>query len=288
MEEATVTETAEEENPQEEQSVEEPVSPMDLEGKQEHEPPPEHPRFKEVYGNWKDVERKLEAANAELAGLKAKPAEEPKEEVQAAPPPPPKQEPEPEPKTAELELELAKLKTDMKQAMKDLDGERQAELFDKIEDVRDKLIVERQSVSPTKISQAVRDAEIRSAGDEFIGSHDWIRPYNSDGSYNTGYDSMMAGAAKELEVNMAPTWNGSYSSLLAEIGRRVEARFTPAQAAKPKVPVVQGVDVVKGAPAKKEVKLTDEQRRAAHGMLGHLPNPEEAYVEQLKKQGVLL
>jgi hypothetical protein len=286
MEEITTPEVAEEENPPVEEP-EEVQDPGQLEGiEKEHEPPPDHPRFKQVYGEKKHLEREVEKLKSEreseAAQLRAE-IEALKAAKTAPVPPqqPEKQEPIPNP-VSEKEQQLERLRTERKQARTDFDTEKADTLTDQIEDLMLDIVQEKQTVNEAAVAKAVLEAEQKAAVSAFKSKNTWLDEYNIDDTKNESYDPFKAGAAKELEMHLSKTWKGSYPDLLREIAKQVDTRFNGQP---PKVPAVGGVGGAKPITNNKVVNLNEAQRKAALGFFPEHPNPEQAYAELLNQKG---
>jgi hypothetical protein len=284
-EEIPATEAAEVESPPEEIIPD----PGQLEGlPKKHEPKEGSKRWNEVYHEAKELGREKETwtteketlnttlseREQEVAELKARLALQEQQKTQPAP----AQEPQ---QPSQEEQDLNSLRLEMQQAMTDHDGEKQAELYLKIEAAKDKLYTAKQAVNPEAISQAVKEKEMEAAESVFKSQYKWFSPQNTDGNTNQDHDPMMAGAFMKVADDLNKTWQGSYPDLLAEAAKRVEDRFTPQQ---PKMPAVASVNSVRPTTTKKAPELTDLEKTIALNAFGNEPDPFKAYTNY-KLQG---
>lgn len=285
MEEITVTEPAEVEDVPQEEPILDPgqLEGLSVEEKQEIQKDEEEKkeqyskrvqeRIDSLTKKRREAEREAETLRNELESARqVQPLPSQKEQQIEAP-----QAPE----TGHNE-ELAKLKEEMVQAYKDLDGDKQAELFLKIEAVKEKMV---KTFDPEFVTKAIRQREQQTELEEFMTKNTWYSPTKPDGTPNPDYSWKMSGAAVALERELAKTWTGSSRELLAEVGRQVAEEFsTPV---KPKLAAVQSVSAVKNVQTSKQIVLDDVQRKVAHGIFRGHPNPEQEYIKLLQKQGAI-
>jgi hypothetical protein len=91
---------------------------------------------------------------------------------------------------------------------------------------------------------------------------------------------------------MAKTWAGTYSDMLVEIEKKIEAQFNPKKQTveAPKIPAIQGVTTVRQSNNTTSINLTEAEKKAAHGIFPESKNPEKDYIklrEQQQKQGAI-
>lgn len=253
------------------------VDPGQLEGRPKHEPPVGSPRWNEVYHKAKETERALEAERAEKAALEARIAEL---QAQAATPPPalPPQPPMP-PTTPQAppvdpNVLFQQMKAARAEAFRNMDMERAALIQEDI----DNFILQQSRPNPQQIASTFRQMEVDREVGRFIQTVSWFTPTTPDGRPNPTYDPIMKGAAISLEEQLAPTWNGTYSDLLAEVKKQVEARLSQPPIQRPVIPGVSGVG---GAipPSSPQTKLSPDESRVARMMFGNSPDPEKAYLD---------
>jgi hypothetical protein len=268
---------------QEEQVPQEVVDPGQLEGTnpepevKKHEPPNGSERFNEIYYNWKEGERTIEKLTQENEELKKQKA--------SVPPQKPQPEPEPEapPQPTKVDVELASLKEIRKQAIKDMDTDKQIEIQEKI----DGLLEQKFSQKPPAIDidAAVKKAQIEEANSEFVRKNKWFASHNPDGTVNLDHDEDRSSYAMGLEGTLSAKWTGSYREMLEEISNRVEEKFGTKTPPKAKLSAVSSV-TSPTKNTKKVIELTAAQRRAAHGFFDGHEDPEGEYKKLiLKHQG---
>jgi hypothetical protein len=241
-----------------------------------HEPPSGSERFNEVYYNWKESERKEEAGNKKLEEM-AKEMESLRAQIgKTVTTQAPQEEP---PHPTEIDVELASLKVERKQAIKDVDTDRQIEIQDKIDALMEKKFSQKPA-PPVDIESIVQKTKMEDAAARFQDENKWFSPDPLIGAANPDYDQMKSGAAMELERGLGKTWTGSYNALLKEVAKQVNERF---ETKRPKVSAVASVSSTTKQP-RKVIELNDLQRQAAKGFFSGDPDAEEKYKELISKQ----
>ncbi len=248
---------------------------------------PDSPRFKEVYGQMKALERKVEeyeekgrnteklmaefkSHNERLAKAIESQVELSREAITAG-------KDESDEKIKQLTSYLAELKTKKVDALKTFSYQDVVDLDEEISETKDdiKNLRYKKSVKEKEKGMAKENAEIDPAFIAFIENTPW---FNGDTA-----DPVMMQAAYEMDNVLLrdPKWSKkSIEERLAEGGRRVEARFDW----KPENPTVktkhtsgvEGVSKVKGVKTT-TITLTPEQVAMANG----LGIPLEAYAKEL-------
>ncbi|MCR4286912.1 MAG: hypothetical protein NUW09_02740, partial [Deltaproteobacteria bacterium] len=163
---------------------EEPSDPGQLEGKpkNQHEPPPESPRWKQVYKNWKDNERKVSELEAKLQeDRKDKEAlsmqmKEILETVQAPKLEEPKVQPEQslEADRSNTMRQIEDLKAKKREALKDMDMVTADEYNEQIDTLKDKL--RQPAATPQDIDTVVSKREMERAVADFTSQAEWFNP----------------------------------------------------------------------------------------------------------------
>lgn len=251
------------------------TDPGQLEGKPKHEPPVGSPRWNEVYHKAKETERELEAERASKAELEARIAEL---QAQVATPPQPTITLPPTQPTPPVSVDPNTLFQQMKAArtaaFRDMDMEKAALIQEDI----DNFILQQSRPNPEQIASTFRQMEVDREVGRFVQTVPWFAQTLPDGRANPEYDPIMTGAAISLEKQMTPAWKGSYSDLLSEVKKQVEARLGKQPLQRPTMPGVSGVG---GAipPSSPQTKLSPEESRVARMMFGNSPDPEKTYLE---------
>jgi hypothetical protein len=272
-------------NPQEE--VEQ-VDPGQLEGlPKKHEPPEGSKRWNDIYRENKEKGRVIEAKDETIAAITAEKERLLKEleTAKTAPTMPQHEKVQPEASQeplgpSELDVELQTLQSEMGQAMRDLDGDKQAELYGKIEAVKDKISKERYTFNPNDITKIVQQQQRETAEQEFHRKNDWFLEC-VNGQKNPNFDPYKSGAATVLARTLGETWTGTTRELLEEVSRQVTEKFT--SPAKPKISAVAGVGAAKQVATNNVVELNETQRRVAMAAFGNEPDPIQAYKNELLK-----
>lgn len=261
--------------------IEAPIEPApdpgQLEGKTKHEPPVGSPRWNEVYHKAKETERLLEQERTDKAALEARIAElqaqtaTPPPALPPQPPIPPAQPPNP---PADPNVLFGQMKAARAEAFKNMDMERAALIQEDI----DNFILQQSRPDPKQIAQTFRQMEVDREVGKFVQTVNWFAPATPDGRPNPTYDPIMRGAAISLEEQLATTWKGTYSDLLSEVKKQVEARLSPPPIQRPSIPGVGGVG---GAipPSSPQTKLSPDEQRVARMMFSNSPDPEKAYLD---------
>jgi hypothetical protein len=283
----TVPEAAEEQNPQEistedqvpveeestDQKVEKALSKIEEKSgaepkeEKEHEPPPESPRFKKVYGKMKVAERKVGNLEKELEKLKNQIKGVSDERIQE--------------KEKETDAEIDRLWNDYSDAITELDGKKAAQIHRKINQLEKKRV--EQVMMPPKeedIDKKIKEREAGRAAEKFKKRNTWFNKDSED------YNARMRKLAIVTEDDLlASGFDGSYDDLLLEVEKEV---LETVKAKRPSgLPNVVGVNSTRRTTTTKVINLTDEQKTVAHGVYSGLSKPEaeKKYIEILKKQG---
>lgn len=265
------------------------LDPGQLEGvKKEHEPPPTHPRFKQIYAEAKQNKAKVDELTGKIAEYDpiigelrtqneqlAKTIEEFKTGQQ--------KRTEDDQQTA-VQNTLAALKSQRAEALDANDLKKAYELQDQIQELTIKMHTPApKKEEPVNIDEALAKREVEQAVRSFTADTPWFNPQKQE------YDPIMAGAAKEIDTILAkdPVWGKKpVADQLTEVKRRVEERFgykgngggAPSGGRLPGVgPVNTG-----GGAGRGSITLTPDQVKAARMLFPNDTNPEAKYAEQLK------
>lgn len=247
--------------------------------KQQEGPPEGSPRWNEIYKKAKDGERKTAELEkkiqdmenehkktfSELMNHNKRLMESIKETV-------------PVKRNETPQQVLDKLREEKKKARADYDYDKALEIQDQIDDLI--ILVSQSKTEETKAvaKQTLIEEEVTSAVSEFSNKNKWFLEKLPNGKDNPDYDYVKSGAATALERKLLPTWSGSYRSLLREVEKQIESKFSGTPV---KVPAVGG-DGTEHPVATDRVELTAEQRDVARKMFEGDPDAEKRYAEQLK------
>ena len=257
-----------------EESTDELTQALEGEGlkAEKHEPPKDSPRWSEVYRKMKDQERMIEGLNTMIKESQthnrrlAKAIEKGIEKVTDG-----NVKDEDDGEVQKLEGELKELRELRKQALKDVDYDREEELTSKILDVREQLREKKAETLRKKAEKSSRRAS--EGGDSADG--EVLQKWTEDTAW-FNEDPLMRAAAQTLDVVLMndPKWSKKpLEERLGEVKKRIEARFHYAgeeeEAPPPKRSGAAGVDTSSAGAGKRvgiTTTLTAEQKVAANGL----------------------
>lgn len=265
----------------------------------EDEPPPDHPRFKQVYAKWKDTERELEETKATVKAAQEhnqqlwdkyqKITDKTVESLEKIATP--KAEPAPAApgaiKIADLEKEIDELEAKYNKALED-NLPLAAQLSGQIRQKERQLV--RLEVAEAKNAATPKPPKEKKPEEKAPEMPPEIATFIKETEWY-GKDPLMTGAANNLDLALSqdPKWqNRAMVDRLAEVKKQVEERFgykkegTPPPTPTPK-PAASAVEPgnLSGVSPIKSVKLTRDQCRVAD-MMGI---PREKYAKQLAAIG---
>ena len=265
------------------------LDPGQQEGvKREHEPPPAHPRFKQIYAEAKtnkakvdELTQKVTETESVFGELRAQNEQLTKtlQEIQAG-----QQKKTTDDQLTAVQTTLADLKTQRAEALDANDLKKAYEIQDQIQE----LTIKMHTPAPKKeeladIDAALTKRETEKAVAAFASETAWFNTKNPD------YDPIMVGAAKELDavISKDPVWGKKpVAEQLAEVKKRVETRFgyKGAQGNPPEKGRLPGVGEINtgGGASRGSVTLTAEQVKVARMLFPNETNPETKYAEQLR------
>lgn len=250
-------------------------------------PPAHHPRFKQIYAEAKQSKAKVEELTNKFAEtetvfgeLRAQNEQLTKtlQELQTG-----QQKKSEADQQAAVQTTLADLKAQRAEAYDSNDFKKAAEIQDQIQE----LTIKMHTPAPKKeeainIDEALAKREVEQAVKSFTADTPWFN------TKDPGYDPIMVGAAKELDVILSkdPVWGRKpVADQLTEVKRRVEERF--GYKATGKAPVggrLPGVGPVNtgGGAARDSYTLSPDQVKVSRMLFPNDPNPEVKYAEQLR------
>jgi hypothetical protein len=243
-------------------------------------------RIDELTKNWRETERERDELKAKLA-IYEKSQEQP-------PAPEPAQQSAQEQDTTEQELakldsDIAELKKERRTARNDFDYDKQDELDDKIEALKEKRNDIKFRVPKvdyrSEAIKAVKQQEFDIASQNFISSNPWICELNADGTANPNYNNVKKHKTMKILDEIEKGWAGTSHELYAELDKRLKEEF-PEPTKRRAVPVVRGAaGTTKTAPSPVSAPINPKVANMMDAFFGDDNKTKNRVIENAQQKG---